>query len=72
MDAADIVTRARTGIDYDYRGDVVDAHEPEMPTRFAKQLGQVVRGAAALGVSRHDALRLAIRCARGSIPPLPA
>src|SRR5262249_19108509 len=36
--AADIVTRARTGVEYDHRGDVVDAHAPEMPTRFAKQL----------------------------------
>ncbi|MGH3635439.1 MAG: bifunctional DNA primase/polymerase, partial [Mycobacterium sp.] len=36
--AADLVTRARTGVEYDYRGDVIDAHAPEMPTRFAKQL----------------------------------
>src|SRR5215216_401072 len=70
LDAADIVTRARTAVDIDYRGNVVDAHAPEMPTRFAKQLGQVVPGAVALGVPRRDALRLAIRCARDSIPPL--
>jgi hypothetical protein len=70
LEAADIVTRARTAVDFDYRGNVVDAHAPEMPTRFAKQLGQVVRGAVALGVPRRDALRLAIRCARDSIPPL--
>jgi hypothetical protein len=70
LDAADIVTRARTAVDFDYRGNVVDSHAPEMPTRFAKQLGQVVRGAVALGVPRRDALRLAIRCARDSIPPL--
>src|SRR5215211_3598149 len=63
LEAADIVTRARTAVDIDYRGNVVDAHAPEMPTRFAKQLGQVVRGAVALGVPRRDALRLAIRCA---------
>lgn len=36
--AADLVTLARTGVEYDYRGDVIDAHAPEMPTRFAKQL----------------------------------
>jgi hypothetical protein len=30
--AADLVTLARTGVDYDYRGDVIDCHAPEMPT----------------------------------------
>jgi hypothetical protein len=68
--AADLVTLARTGVEYDYRGDVIDAHAPEMPTRFAKQLAQIVRGAVALGMDRSDALRLAIRCARDSMPPL--
>jgi hypothetical protein len=68
--AADLVTLSRTGVDYDYRGDVVDAHAPEMPTRFAKQLAQIVRGAVAIGADRRDALRLAIRCARDSMPPL--
>jgi hypothetical protein len=68
--AADIVTLARTGVEYDYRGDVIDAHAPEMPTRFAKQLAQVVRGGVALGMDRTDALRLAIRCARDSMPPM--
>lgn len=68
--AADLVTLARTGVEYDYRGDVIDAHAPEMPTRFAKQLAQVVRGGVAIGMERADALRLAIRCARDSMPPL--
>lgn len=68
--AADIVTRARTGVDHDYRGDVIDAHAPEAPTRFAKQLAQVVRGGVAIGMGRAAALRLAIRCARDSMPPL--
>ena len=68
--AADLVTLARTGVEYDYRGDVIDAHAPEMPTRFAKQLTQIVRGAVAVGMNRADALRLAIRCARDSMPPL--
>ena len=68
--AADLVTLARTGVEYDYRGDVVDAHAPEMPTRFAKQLAQVVRGGVAIGMTREDAMRLAIRCARDSMPPL--
>ncbi|OOK78537.1 iclR helix-turn-helix domain protein [Mycobacterium kansasii] len=68
--AADLVTLSRTGVEYDYRGDVIDAHAPEMPTRFAKQLAQVVRGSVAIGKDRTEALRLAIRCARDSMPPL--
>jgi hypothetical protein len=68
--AADIVTIGRTAVDYDYRGDVIDAHAPEMPTRFAKELAQVVRGAVAVGLERDDAMRLAIRCARDSMPPM--
>lgn len=68
--AADLVTLARTAVEYDYRGDVIDAHAPEMPTRFAKQLAQVVRGGVAIGLGRGAALRLAIRCARDSMPPL--
>lgn len=68
--AADLVTLARTGVEYDSKGDVIDAHAPEMPTRFAKQLAQVVRGGVAIGMDREDAMRLAIRCARDSMPPL--
>jgi 5S rRNA maturation endonuclease (ribonuclease M5) len=68
--AADLVTMARTGVEYDYRGNVIDSHAPEMPTRFAKQLSQVMRGAVAIGMDRTRALRLAIRCARDSMPPL--
>ncbi|MDO0977178.1 ArsR family transcriptional regulator [Mycolicibacterium frederiksbergense] len=68
--AADLVTLARTGVEYDYRGDVIDCHAPEMPTRFAKQLAQVVRGSVAIGMDRAAGLRLAIRCARDSMPPL--
>jgi hypothetical protein len=68
--AADLVTLCRTGVDYDYRGDVIDSHAPEMPTRFTKQLAQVARGALAVGLSRPGALRLALRCARDSMPPL--
>lgn len=70
LEAANVVTLARTGVDYDYRGDVIDSHAPEMPTRFAKQLTQLVRGAIAIGIDRDAALRLALRCARDSMPPL--
>lgn len=68
--AADLVTRARTHVQTDYRGEVVGAHAPEAPTRFAKQIGQVFRGAVAIGHARESALRLALRCARDSVPPM--
>ena len=68
--AADIVTLARTAVERDYQGNVIDAHAPEMPTRFAKQLAQMVRGGVAIGMAAADAMKLALRCARDSIPPL--
>jgi hypothetical protein len=68
--AADIVTYARTAVERDYRGDIIDSHAPEMPTRFAKQLAQMVRGGLALGMNRATVLQLALRCARDSIPQL--
>jgi hypothetical protein len=68
--AADLVILARTGVELDYRGDVIDAHDPEMPTRLAKQLTQILRGAIAIGMRHRDAIRLVIRCARDSMPQL--
>jgi hypothetical protein len=68
--AANLVTLARTGVEIDYRGDVVDAHAPEMPTRFAKQLTQIMRGGIAIGMRPYEAQKLALRCARDSIPQL--
>lgn len=70
LEAADIVTLARTGVVVDYRGDIIDAHAPEMPTRFAKQLTLIFRGALAIGMTRSEAVALAVRCARDSMPPL--
>jgi hypothetical protein len=70
LHAADLVSLARTAVEVDYRGDVIDAHAPEMPTRLAKQLTQVMRGGLAIGMGRERALRLAIRCARDSMPQL--
>jgi hypothetical protein len=70
LDVADIVTEARTAVEKDFQGNVVNSHAPEMPTRFAKQLAQIVRGGVAIGISREHAMALAIRCARDSIPPL--
>ncbi len=54
----------------DYKGDVVDAHQPEAPTRFAKYLGQIVRGGLALGMPKEGALAGAHRVAGDSMPPL--
>jgi len=68
--AADVVTLARTGVDFDYQGNVIDSHAPEMPARFAKQLAQIVRGAVAIGIDRAAAVELAIRCAPDSMPPM--
>ncbi len=67
---ANVVTLARTGVEHDYRGDVIDAHAPEMPTRFAKQLTQVMRGGLALGMDRDHIGRIVTRIAADSIPPL--
>ena len=70
LKTANIVTHARTAIERDYRSDVIDAHMPEMPTRFLKQSAQIVRGGLALGMRREAAMRLALRCARDSCPPM--
>ena len=66
---ADVVTLARTAVERDSRGDVLDAHLPEAPTRFAKMLGQLVRGGRAVGMTEVAAHALAARVARDSLPP---
>jgi hypothetical protein len=70
LGAADLVTLARTAVERDYRGDVVEAHQPEAPTRFAKMLGQLVRGTLAVGGSHDQARTVAMRVAGDSVPPL--
>ncbi|MCA1379840.1 MULTISPECIES: hypothetical protein [Bradyrhizobium] len=70
VEAAELVTLARTGVEVDYRGDVIDAHDAEAPTRLAKQLTQILRGAMAIGMAHDDAMRLVKRCARDSMPQL--
>jgi hypothetical protein len=67
---ADLVTFARTAVERDYQGNVIEAHAPEMPTRFAKMLGQIVRGGLAIGMPRDRALSTAVRVAGDSMPPL--
>jgi len=70
LDLADVVTRARTAVERDYAGGPVFAHAPEMPTRFAKQLAQIVRGGLSLGMARGAAMAVAVRCAGDTMPPL--
>jgi predicted transcriptional regulator len=70
LDLADLVTLARTAVERDYKGNVIGAHQPEMPTRFAKMLAQVVRGGLALGMEREHLTKLATRIAGDSVPPL--
>lgn len=70
LTAADIVTLTRTAVERDYKGNPEWAHAPEAPTRFAKMLGQIVRGALGIGHARDYALRLALRTARDSVPPM--
>lgn len=68
--AADLVTYARTAVERDTQGNIIDAHAPEMPTRFAKMLGQICRGGLALGMTPDWAMATAIRVAGDSMPPL--
>ena len=68
LKAANLVTLARTAVVTDYKGEILEAHAPEMPTRFAKQLTQILRGAVAIGMTPEDAVRLVMRCARDSMP----
>ena len=46
------------------------AHDPEMPTRFAKQLAQIVRGGSPSAWPRPAASAARFRCARDSVPQL--
>ena len=70
MKAADLVTLARSAVERDYRGEIEFAHAPEAPTRFAKQLVQLLRGAISIGMTPAEAMRLVRRCGADSIPPL--
>ena len=70
LKAADLVTRARTGVETDPRGDVISSHDLEMPTRLAKQLTQIMRGGMAIGMDHDSAMHLVLRCARDSMPQI--
>jgi hypothetical protein len=67
---ADLVTRGRTPVERDYQGNPAWAHALEMPTRFAKQLVQIVRGGLVLGLDPETAMGVAARCCHDTMPPL--
>ena len=67
---ADLVTRTRTPVERDYQGNPAFAHALEMPTRFAKQLVQLVRGGLLVGLDRDTAMGVAARCCHDTMPPL--
>jgi hypothetical protein len=70
FDLADLVTRGRTAVQKDARGEPLFAHALEMPTRLAKQLVQLARGGLALGMDRGSAMAVVARCAADTMPPL--
>jgi len=67
---SNIVTMARSAVDFDYRGKVTYVHDPESPTRLTKELIQLMRGAIAIGLDHEAALALTLRVARDSMPPI--
>ncbi|WP_299572977.1 helix-turn-helix domain-containing protein [uncultured Williamsia sp.] len=70
LDAGDLVAQVRTAVEVDRMGTPEMAHAPEAATRIVKQLAQVARGALALGIDRDRAIKLAVRCARDTMPPM--
>ena len=68
--AAMLIEFKNVSVERDGRGCPTDAHAPEAPTRLAKYLGQIVRGAVAVGLDRREALRLAVRIGHDCIPPM--
>lgn len=67
--AAGLTTWARTAVMYE-GGKVVDAHDREGPARFGGQLAQIVYGGVAIGLTKTQAMNLALRVAADSIVPL--
>jgi hypothetical protein len=65
----DLVCLIRSPVSVDYRGDVLLAHDPELGTRCIKQIAQIMRGSLALGMALDDAVALARRICRDSVPP---
>lgn len=70
LDLADLISRARSPVERDYKGEPLFAHALEAPTRLAKQLVQLARGGLALGMDREDAMSVVERCAADTMPPM--
>jgi hypothetical protein len=67
---ADLITRTRSPVERDYKGEPLFAHALEVPTRLAKELVQLARGALALGMDRTAAMKVVERCAADTMPPM--
>jgi len=65
---ADIVTRARSGVSRDYNANLLYIHEPEAPTRLAKQLAQLGAAMLAIGVDEQETWRLVRKAGWDSVP----
>lgn len=70
FEAADYVTMARTPAERDFKGEPMEANDPELSARFVKMLQQIVLGGSPIGMHRRDAMLLALRIAHDSIPPV--
>jgi NrS-1 polymerase HBD domain/IclR helix-turn-helix domain len=69
IDLADIVTRARSGVARDdHSRDILYLPEPEAPTRFAKQIAQLMAAMIRIGVEEDEAWRLAQKVGWDSVP----
>jgi hypothetical protein len=66
---ATLVATLRTAVEHDQRGAPTFGHQPEVASRLIKQLGQVMRGAVAIGLTDDEAQKLAKRIARDTVPP---
>jgi hypothetical protein len=66
-------TQGRTGVERDgYSREIVVLPELEVPTRFAKALAALVSALIAMGYTVAEALEVAARVGRDSIPPVRA
>jgi hypothetical protein len=66
---ADMVTRARSGVARDWQTrDMLYLPQPEAPTRFAKQVAQLMAAMLAIGVDADESWRLARKIGWDSVP----
>ena len=70
QEIATFVAKMRTGVEKDEGRKVLWAHDTEAPTRLTKQLMGMYQGARAIGLNMDEALKLAVRVAVDTCPPL--